>query len=210
MPTACGNHLRASARGGDRPPDRAAASYPSAAWKFGTVGVGGDTSPHYCIRFDEAEANVATYRATVEWKNDGGFLTGAYSRAHILSFDGGASVHGSSSPSVVPPPMSDPTGVDPEEALIASASACHMLWFLSLAQSAGLEVAHYRDDATGRMGRDERGRMALIEIVLRPALEFAGDRPAPDALKALHDEAHEKCFIANSLRTAIRVEAPAS
>lgn len=153
---------------------------------------------------------MATYRATVEWKNDGRFRSGDYSRAHVLSFDGGATVPGSSSPSVVPVPMSDPAGVDPEEALIASASACHMLWFLSLAQAAGLDVSSYTDDASGKMGRDDRGRMALTEIVLRPLIDFAGAQPEPATLKALHEEAHEKCFIANSLRTPIRVEDRAS
>lgn len=153
---------------------------------------------------------MSAYRAMVEWKNDGRFRSGDYSRAHLMSFDGGASVRGSSSPSVVPVPMSDPAGVDPEEALIASASACHMLWFLSLAQAAGLGIAGYRDDATGKMGRDDRGRIALTEIVLRPAIEFEGDEPSPEALKVLHEEAHHKCFIANSLRTPIRVEAAAS
>ena len=149
---------------------------------------------------------MATYAATVEWKNDGRFRSGDYSRAHVLSFDGGAIVRGSSSPSVVPAPMSDPTGVDPEEALIASASACHMLWFLSLAQAAGLEVMTYRDEASGKMGRDDRGRIALTQIVLRPSIGFTGPHPESAMIKALHEEAHERCFIANSLRTPIRGE----
>ena len=153
---------------------------------------------------------MATYGAIVEWKSDGRFRSGDYSRAHLLSFDGGATVRGSSSPSVVPVPMSDPAGVDPEEALIASASACHMLWFLSLAQAAGLEVTAYKDDASGKMGRDDRGRIALTEIVLRPLIEFSGEKPDAAALEALHDAAHAKCFIANSLRTPIAIKAATS
>jgi organic hydroperoxide reductase OsmC/OhrA len=149
---------------------------------------------------------VADYLATVEWRSGGGFREGRYSRAHMLSFDGGAVVAGSSSPHVVPAPMSDPAAVDPEETLVASASACHMLWFLHLARDAGLDVAAYRDEARGTMGKDERGRMAMIRIVLRPAIEFAGDAPNPEALERLHHEAHERCFIANSLRTEIVVE----
>lgn len=151
---------------------------------------------------------MATYRASVGWTSDGNFPSGRYSRAHELRFDGGAVVRGSSSPSAVPVPMSDPAGVDPEEALIASASACHMLWFLSLAQAAGLNVASYEDEAEGRMGRDDRGRMALTRIVLRPRIHFAGRQPEAAELDALHSEAHEKCFIANSLRTEIAVEPP--
>ncbi|HYJ82221.1 MAG TPA: OsmC family protein [Allosphingosinicella sp.] len=149
---------------------------------------------------------MADYLATVEWRSDGGFREGRYSRAHSLSFDGGAVVLGSASPHVVPEPMSDPAGVDPEEALVASVSACHMLWFLHLARDSGFEIAAYRDEARGTMGRDGSGRMAMTRIVLRPEIEFAGDAPAAEALDRLHHEAHERCFIANSLRTEIVVE----
>lgn len=149
---------------------------------------------------------MAEYVATVEWRSSGGFREGRYSRVHSLSFDGGAVVPGSASPHVVPPPMSDPAGVDPEEALVASVSACHMLWFLHLASDSGLDVAAYRDRARGTMGKDERGKMAMTRIVLRPEIEFAGDAPAAGALQRLHHEAHGYCFIANSLRTEIVVE----
>jgi organic hydroperoxide reductase OsmC/OhrA len=149
---------------------------------------------------------MTDYLATVEWRSDGGFLEGRYSRAHSLSFDGGAVVQGSASPHVVPPPFSDPAGVDPEEGLVASASACHMLWFLHLARDSGLDIAAYRDEARGRMGRDERGRMAMTRIVLHPEIEFAGEAPDAEALARLHRDAHERCFIANSLRTEIVVE----
>ena len=151
---------------------------------------------------------MASHSATVSWESDGAFVSGRYSRGHEISFDGGARVRGSSSPSVVPVPMSDPAGVDPEEALVASASACHMLWFLALAQKAGLEIVSYRDEAEGVLGKDERGRMALTRIVLRPAIVFAGGEPDAEAIAALHHDAHERCFIANSLRSEIVVEAP--
>jgi organic hydroperoxide reductase OsmC/OhrA len=149
---------------------------------------------------------VASYVATVEWRADGGFREGRYSRAHRWAFDGGAVVPASASPHVVPAPMSDPAGVDPEEALVASVSSCHMLWFLHLARDAGLDVAAYRDEARGTMGKDERGRMAVTRIALRPKIDFAGEAPGAEALERLHHEAHEKCFIANSLRTEIVVE----
>jgi organic hydroperoxide reductase OsmC/OhrA len=148
---------------------------------------------------------MADYSATVEWRSGGGFREGRYSRGHSWSFDGGAVVRASSSPHVVPAPMSDPAGVDPEEALVASVSSCHMLWFLHLARDAGLDVAAYRDEARGTMGKDETGRMAMIRIVLRPEVELAGETPSPEALARLHHEAHERCFIANSLRTEIVV-----
>lgn len=144
--------------------------------------------------------------ATVSWASDGQFVSGRYNRAHEWRFDGGAVVKGSSSPSVVPLPMSDASAVDPEEALIASTSSCHMLWFLSLAQNAGFDVLSYRDEAEGVMGKDDRGRIAITRIALRPEIAFAGRQPSSGELSALHHEAHEKCFIANTLRSEIVVE----
>jgi organic hydroperoxide reductase OsmC/OhrA len=150
---------------------------------------------------------VGEYRATVEWAGEGDFAANRYSRAHTWRFDGGAQVRASASPQVVPLPFSDPAGVDPEEALIASASSCHMLWFLHLAREAGLVVTTYRDEAIGHMGRNESGRTAFTRIVLQPRIDFAG--PAPDAqtLARLHHKAHEACFIANTLRCEVVVAA---
>ena len=149
---------------------------------------------------------MGEYRATVEWEGRGDFASGRYSRAHHWRFDGGAEVPASASPQVVPLPFSDPSGVDPEEALVASASSCHMLWFLHRAREAGLVVTRYRDEATARMGKDQRGRTAITRIVLRPRIDFAGPEPDAETLARLHEAAHDACFIANSLRTEIVVE----
>jgi organic hydroperoxide reductase OsmC/OhrA len=151
---------------------------------------------------------MGTYTARIAWEDDGAFPSGRYSRAHEISFDGGAAVRGSSSPHVVPLPFSDPAGVDPEEALVASASACHMLWFLHLAQEAGLHVTSYVDQAEGVMGRVDRGKVAMTRITLRPRIRFAGGAPASEQVDNLHHEAHERCFIANSLKTEIVIDAP--
>ena len=148
---------------------------------------------------------MGNHVAWVSWADDGGFASGGYSRAHEIRFDGGAVVRGSSSPSVVPV-HSDPAGVDPEEMLVASVSACHMLWFLNLAQEAGLLVTGYKDAAEGRMARVGRGRMAITEIVLRPQIDFEGGAPDVAALERLHHEAHERCFIANSIKAEVRIE----
>ena len=142
----------------------------------------------------------------IEWRAEGDFAANRYSRAHRWLFDGGAVVPASASPQVVPQPLSDPAGVDPEEALVASASSCHMLWFLHLARDAGLVVDGYRDEAVATMGRDERGRMAISRIVLRPRIDFVGEVPEPAAVARLHEAAHEACFIANSLRCEVVVE----
>ena len=150
------------------------------------------------------------HKARIAWQSDGAFASGRYSRRHEWHFDGGADVVASASPDVVPVPLSDPAGVDPEEALVASVASCHMLWFLSLARDAGLAVDSYVDEAEGAMGRIAPGRLALTRIALRPAIVFSGRQPSEAELDALHREAHERCFIANSLKTDVVVEAPVS
>jgi organic hydroperoxide reductase OsmC/OhrA len=150
---------------------------------------------------------MAKHTATVEWTLNGeSFTQGRYSRAYTMTFDGGAQVPGSSSPSVVPLPWSDPNGVDPEEALIAAVSACHMLWFLHIARDAGFTVSHYRDEAEGTMGKNAEGRIAITRIALRPDIRFEGDAPDAARLQAMHDQAHHACFIANSLKSEVVVE----
>ncbi|MGH6638898.1 MAG: OsmC family protein, partial [Polaromonas sp.] len=95
---------------------------------------------------------MATYTAEVLWlRNDGDFLGNRYSRQHLLRFDGGLEVPGSSSPHVVPVPMSDASALDPEEAFVSSLSSCHMLWFLSIAAKRKFCVDRYFDAATGVM-----------------------------------------------------------
>jgi organic hydroperoxide reductase OsmC/OhrA len=150
---------------------------------------------------------MSTHVATVTWsRNDAVFTDGKYSRLHQIAFDGGATMAGSPSPSVVRAPMSDESAVDPEEMLVASASACHMLFFLDFARRAGHVVDSYADAAVGRMDTDDRGRVAIVEIFLKPVISFSGEN-VPDAagIALLHHKAHEACFIANSLRCDVRV-----
>ena len=152
---------------------------------------------------------MSEHLATVEWsRGDQPFIDKRYARAHDWRFDGGAVVRGSSAPSaLVPPPLSDPAAVDPEEALVAALSSCHMLFFLAFAAKGGFVVDSYRDEAVGLLGRDERGKTSITTITLRPAATFSG-APAPDAaaIEALHHRAHEACYIANSIRAEVTVE----
>ncbi len=150
---------------------------------------------------------MATYTAEVLWaRGEQPFLDQRYSRVHRLRFDGGVEVPGSASPHVVRAPMSDAAAVDPEESFVASLSACHMLWFLSIAARHGYRVDTYHDTAEGTMARNAAGKLAMTAVVLRPRVTFSGER-LPDAatLAALHHEAHEECFIANSVLTAVSV-----
>ena len=149
---------------------------------------------------------MSTHSAVVSWRlrPEDDFLAGHYSRGHSIGFDGGVTVPGSASPSVVAAPWSVETAADPEELLVASLSACHMLWFLDIARRAGVLVRGYRDGPSARMGRfSATGRVGLTECVLRPEVDCDADVAT---LEALHHRAHELCNIANSVLTEVRVE----
>ena len=154
---------------------------------------------------------MAHYTAETIWtRGEAGredFVANRYSRRHLLRFDGGVEVPGSSSPHVVPMPYSDPAALDPEEAFVSSLSSCHMLWFLSLAAGEGFCVDRYADAATGVMKKNEAGRVAMTVVILHPSVEFSGARlPSRGDIERLHHEAHEACFIANSVKTEVRCE----
>jgi organic hydroperoxide reductase OsmC/OhrA len=151
---------------------------------------------------------MAHYSAEIVWERGAqSFADQKYSRAHRWRFDGGAEIAASSSPSVVPVPMSDASAVDPEEAFVASLSSCHMLWFLSLAAKAGFVIDRYRDEAVGVMGKNDAGKLAMTKVTLRPWLVFSGERkPTSVEIVALHERAHTECFIANSVRTTVICE----
>lgn len=151
---------------------------------------------------------MSRHDATIRWEcDDSDFLAHRYSRAHVWRFDGGAEVPASSSPRVVPTPMSDASAVDPEEAFVASLASCHMLWFLDLAARAGYRARRYEDAAFGVMAKNAQGRVAITEVTLRPRVVFdPAAQPSLDALDALHHAAHDQCFLAASVLTLIRVE----
>jgi len=151
---------------------------------------------------------MAEYQATILWERGGAnFSDNRYSRGHRWQFDGGIEVPASASPQVVPLPLSVPAAVDPEEAFVAALSSCHMLWFLSLAAKRGFVVEKYCDQAIGVMAKNAAGKLAMTQVTLRPAVAFSGiRRPSPSEIQSLHDEAHEECFIANSVKTQVKCE----
>jgi organic hydroperoxide reductase OsmC/OhrA len=151
---------------------------------------------------------MTEYVAEVIWqRGEQDFLGNRYSRKHLLRFDGGLEVAGSSSPHVVPLPMSDATAVDPEEAFVASLSSCHMLWFLSIAAKRRFCVDAYHDCASGLMQANEAGKLFVSLVTLRPAVSFSGDRvPSREQIEQMHHQAHEECFIANSVKSEVHCE----
>ena len=152
---------------------------------------------------------MSEYTAEVVWERDPAqdFLNNRYSRRHLLRFDGGTEVAGSSAPSSVPLPMSDASAVDPEEAFVASLSSCHMLWFLAIACKRKFVVDRYVDAAVGVMTKNEQGKLAMTRVTLKPAVTFSGEhQPSRDELDQLHHKAHDECYIANSVKTEVLCE----
>jgi organic hydroperoxide reductase OsmC/OhrA len=169
----------------------------------------------------------AVHRAAISWRRgDAVFIDRRYSRVHQWSFENGPEVRASSSPHVVPAPLSDPSALDPEAAFVAALSSCHMLWFLDLASRAGLVVERYEDHAEGLLVSKSVATPdampageappapgvahssvepfpVLEQITLRPVVTFATGTPVPaEVLERLHHEAHERCFLASALKIA--------
>jgi len=148
---------------------------------------------------------LSKHTAEVRWERHASpFIDNRYSRAHEWHFDGGAVVPASSSPHVVRVPFSDPSCVDPEEAFIAALSSCHMLWFLGLAAKQGYVVDSYVDAALGAMEQNAESREAITTVTLQPAIAFSGAKvPTDGDVHALHHQAHDSCFLANSVKSRI-------
>ena len=151
---------------------------------------------------------MSTYTAKISWKNDSPdtFTKSRYTRGHTWSFDGGVEVPASSSPHAVRVPFSVEEAVDPEEALVASASSCHMLTFLWIASKKGFVVESYEDNAVGEMTKNENGVEWISKITLDPMIVWSGDKaPTAEELAEMHHAAHEQCYIANSIKSEIVV-----
>jgi organic hydroperoxide reductase OsmC/OhrA len=151
---------------------------------------------------------MAHHNASLAWqRGDATFTDNRYSRRHSVQFDGGAQMAASSSLHVVPLPYSDAAAVDPEEMFVASLASCHMLWFLSIAAKRGFCVDSYSDDAEGVMSKNSHGKLAMTLVTLHPRAVFSGEHmPTRDEIVDLHRQAHEECFIANSVTTELRCE----
>ena len=147
------------------------------------------------------------YTATIHWQKEvnESFTNNKYSRFHQWKFDG-ITVPASASPHIVPLPLSNEKAIDPEEAFVAALSSCHMLFFLSLASAEGFTIERYEDAAEGFLGKNEKNKMVITEVILHPKIIFSGS-PIPNGKKImeLHEAAHERCYIANSVFTKINI-----
>jgi len=144
---------------------------------------------------------VSEHRAIVEWQRQGDFAYETYSRKHTLRFEGGVTVPGNAAPANIPKTVPPAPGVDPEQAFVAALSSCHMLWFLHLACNRKFVVDRYVDEAVGVLDKDWISR-----VTLRPVVTFSGKAPTEEEHRALHHKAHEKCYVANSVKSEVVVE----
>ena len=152
---------------------------------------------------------MSEYFAEVNWsrKSTENYIDNKYSRGHQWNFDGGITVQASSSPHIVPLPYSVAENVDPEEAFVASLSSCHMLFFLSIAAKRKYVVDSYIDNAVGIMSKDGDGNLTMTQVTLKPKANFSGEKlPTLEQLEKMHHQAHQQCFIANSVKTKIITE----
>lgn len=149
---------------------------------------------------------MSQHRARIHWvKETASFDYKEYNREHTWTFKNGAVVHAAAAPKF----LGSEECVDPEEALVASISSCHMLTFLALCARKGVVVEKYDDDAVGYLEPNENKKLAITRTILRPSIVFApGHQPSAAVLAELHEKAHHECFIANSVLTRVTVEEP--
>lgn len=144
-----------------------------------------------------------SYAVRVKWTGNLGKGTSAYdsySRDHEIAAPGKAEVACSSDPAF----RGDPRRHNPEDLLISSLSACHMLWYLHLCAKEKVIVVEYIDQAEGTMIETDAGGGRFVEAVLRPSVTISGGDIG--IAERLHEQAHRLCFIANSVNFPVRCE----
>ena len=150
---------------------------------------------------------MSEHRATIDWKLEtADFAYESYNRSHALTFDHGVQVPGAAAPANIPATAVGAPGLDPEQTFVAALSSCHMLWFLHLACNRKYKVTRYHDEAVGVLEKRVDGKEAITRVTLRPVVSFAGAAPSPEQHAQLHEKAHERCFIANSVKSDVLVE----
>lgn len=146
---------------------------------------------------------MSDHHATIRWEKSGAPWTyDSYTRDHVWVLEGGMAVDASAAKAY----RGNPARMNPEDALVASLSSCHMLSFLAIACKRGFVVEAYEDDAVGTLARNGERRLAITTVTLRPRVRFAAPPPSAEQIAEMHHEAHEQCFIANSVKTDVKVE----
>ena len=144
------------------------------------------------------------YTSHTTWqRNAKPFEVKTYDRTHDIEFGGGIAIQGSAAPEY----LGNAKLVNPEELFTASISSCFMLTFLYLAAMKGLVIDEYKAEASGKLGKNAEGKMAMTEVVIKPYISFH-DGNVPDAavLNELFKKAHDNCFISSSVKTKVTIE----
>jgi len=144
------------------------------------------------------------YTTHTNWKrNATPFDVKSYDRTHDVRFDSGLNITASSAPEF----LGNAELPNPEELFTASIASCFMLTFLYWAATKNLVVDEYTAEATGTLGKNAEGKMAMTDIVIKPIVTFhEGKQPEPALLADLFKKAHDNCFISNSVKTTVRVQ----
>jgi organic hydroperoxide reductase OsmC/OhrA len=149
---------------------------------------------------------MSEHRATIDWRLEGTeFRYENYNRSHSLVFDHDVRAPGTAAPSNIPSTAVGAAGIDPEQSFVAAISACHMLWFLHLACNRKFKVTRYHDEAVGVLEKRADGKEAITRVTLRPVVAFDGTAPTPEQHAQIHEKAHERCYVANSVNSEIVV-----
>ncbi len=138
------------------------------------------------------------------WKNESeDFSYKNYDRTHSWKFEGGIVLKASAAPEY----LGKKELVNPEEAFAASLASCHMLTFLAIASMKKYTIEIYEDEAVAILEKNEKSRMAVTKLFLRPKITFTGDNvPDKTIINKMHHRAHTECFISNSVLTEIIIE----
>ena len=147
---------------------------------------------------------MSYHRVDLKWvRQTEDFEYESYSRDHTWKFDNGVVIDASAAPQF----LGKESRVDPEESFVASLSSCHMLTFLAIAARKRWTVDSYEDAAVGVLEKNAEGKLAITNVTLKPRIQFSGkNMPTPEEIAAVHAKSHNGCFIANSVKTGIRIE----
>lgn len=147
---------------------------------------------------------MSEHHIALEWlRGSHAFDYETYPRDHRVRFDNGLSLCVSAAEGF----FGNPDCIDPEETLAAALSSCHMLTFLALCSKKRLVVDSYEDNATATLDKNSEGKLAITHIQLRPVVRFHDEPPTQEMLDQLHARAHAGCFIANSIRSDVAIDA---
>lgn len=146
---------------------------------------------------------MSVHTANISWTNQPhASQEGDYCRNHQLNIDDKQYLGLSAGTDF----LGDPDMADPEQLLVGSLASCHMLFFLAIARIKRYPVASYKDTASAYLGKDKTGATAITKVVLRPRVTFVDAEPSVELLERIHHSAHQKCFIANTLKSEVVIE----